>query len=388
MRVLLGCSLGGLGHLTPVVAAARALDGLGHDTVVLVPPALSDAAADTGVEFRVGGEPPRVVVDEIWERVRAGPPDAVSGLIDRELFAGHCTEAMLGAATSLCDTWQPQLVVREPCEYATAVAAHRLGIAQVVVAISQSRIEHDVLAHVADTLARYGRDVVDTIAASPYLTSFPGSLDPSPWPDTRRFRQPSFPSGPLPDWWPNDVGPLIYVTFGSVLGHLAEARSVFHTALAAVSDLPVRVLMTVGRTVDPADLLPVARNVHIERWVPQDDVFAQADLVVCHGGSGTTFGALAAGLPLVVCPLFADQSSNGRLVERAGAGVVLEAHELPGGGLGSLGPGDVAPLRRAIEAVLGEPSHARTARRIAGEIARMPTLEDTFSNLLPEASAA
>jgi len=382
VRVLLGCSLGGLGHLTPLVAAIRALDGLGHDTIVLVPPALSDAAADAGVAFRVGAEPPRPVIDELWERVRAGPPDKVSGLIDRELFAGRAMEAMLGAATDLCQSWRPRVVVREPCEYATAIAAHRMCIPQLQIGISQSRIEHNVLDQVADGLERHSPGVSRTIRAAPYLTSFPGSLDPSPWPDTRRFRDQPAPASPLPDWWPDDRRPLIYVTFGSVLGHLSEARPVLRTALDAVAGLPARVLMTVGRAIDPADLLPVAPNVHVERWVPQCDVFAQARLVVCHGGSGTTFGALAAGLPLVVCPLFADQSANGRLVEEAGAGVVVTARERTGGGLERLGPGDVAPLRDAIETVLADPTHASMAHRIATEIAREPTLEDTFAKFL------
>jgi UDP:flavonoid glycosyltransferase YjiC (YdhE family) len=32
------------------------------------------------------------------------------------------------------------------------------------------------------------------------------------------------------------------------------------------------------------------------------DVMRGASLVVCHGGSGTVFGALAAGIPLVCVP--------------------------------------------------------------------------------------
>jgi UDP:flavonoid glycosyltransferase YjiC (YdhE family) len=382
VRVMLGCSIGGLGHLTPVLAAARAIGRLGHETVVLVPPALSEAAAQAGVDFRVGAEPPRSVVDGLWERVRAGPPEAVAGLIDRELFAGHCTQAMLGAATGLCESWRPQFVVREPCEYATAIAAHRSGIPQAQVGISQSALEHDVLEQVARTLERHSRGLAGALGAAPYLTSFPGSLDPSPWPDTRRFHEPLIPGEPVPEWWPDGSGPLIYVTFGSVLGHLPEAGAVLRVALDAVAGLPARVLMTVGRAVDPADLAPAPENTRIERWVPQQDVFGHAHLVVCHGGSGTTFGALAAGLPLVICPLFADQSANARLVEQAGAGVVVRSRERVSGGLGTLRPEDVAPLRHAIESVLRNPGHAEAAGRIAREIASTPTLMDTFAGLL------
>ncbi len=240
VRVLLGCSIGGLGHLTPVVAVARAFRMLGHDPVVLVPPSLSEAASEAGVAVRVGGEPPRSVIDAIWERVRAGPRDTTVGLIDRELFADRCTGAMLDAARDLFDVWRPEVIVREPCEYATAVLAHRAGVAQLQVGISQSAIELGVLEQVTDTIERYGAGTAAAIAAAPYLTSFPASIDPSPWPDTRRFRLTPTVPVPLPDWWPGDRRPLIYVTFGTVLGHLAKSRDVYRTALDAVADLPAR----------------------------------------------------------------------------------------------------------------------------------------------------
>lgn len=388
VRVLLGCSLGGLGHLTPVVGVARAFDRLGHDPVVLVPPSLSEAATEAGVAVRVGGEPPRSVVSAVWERVRAGPPKAVAGLIDRELFADRCTEAMLGVARDLFDDWRPEMVVREPCEYATAVLAHRDGIAQLQVGISQSAIEMGVLEQVTDTIEHHGAGVAAAIMAAPYLTPFPASLDPSPWPDTRRFRPLSTAPAPLPNWWPGDRRPLVYVTFGTVLGHLRESRAVYRTVLDAVADLPVRVLMTVGHAVDPAVLGTIPANTHIERWIPQGDVFRQARLVVCHGGSGTTFGALAAGLPLVICPLFADQSANGRLVQDVGAGIVLPTRDRAAGGLGNLGPADVAALQDAIESVLVHPTYRRTAGRLATEISGTPTLEETLAQLTAELTSA
>jgi hypothetical protein len=368
----------------PVVAAARAFGRLGHDALVLVPPSLSEAASEAGVAVRIGGEPPRSVIDAAWERVRAGPPEAVVGLIDRELFADRCTEAMLPAARDLFDVWRPEIVVREPCEYATAVLAHTAGLAQLQIGISQSAIELEVLEMVAGTIERYGAGVAAAILAAPYLTSFPASLDPSPWPDTRRFRLPFPASAPLSDWWPGDRRPLVYVTFGTVLGHLPESRAVYRTALDVVVDLSARVLMTVGRAVDPAGLVPVPSNTHIERWVPQGDVFREARLVFCHGGSGTTFGALAAGLPLVMCPLFADQTANARLVQEAGAGLAVFTSTEAAGALRSLGPADVAALRGAIDSVLAEPTYRQTAGRLAAELAGTSTLEEILSQLLAE----
>jgi MGT family glycosyltransferase len=171
------------------------------------------------------------------------------------------------------------------------------------------------------------------------------------------------------------------MTFGSVIGHLPEAAGVFRAALAAVSGLPARVLLTVGRGIDPGNLGPRPGNVRVEQWVPQADVLAHAALVVCHGGSGTAFGALAAGVPLVICPLFADQSNNGRIVEMAGCGLVVRGRDLAVGEFRGLGPADVAPLRDAIERLLGEPAHGRAAQQVAAEVAAMPTLDRLVEQL-------
>lgn len=104
--------------------------------------------------------------------------------------------------------------------------------------------------------------------------------------------------------------------------------------------------------------------------------------MVCHGGSGTAFGALAAGVPLVVCPLFADQPRNGEAVQSAGAGVLVASDQEAPGGLRGLGPQHVAQLRAAIEAVLSTPDYRRAAGRIAAEMAAVPTVDEVVGRLL------
>ena len=203
MRVLLASSLGGVGHLEPVVAVAQAVMRVGHEAVVIVPPSLEAAAKRTGVSHLVGDEPPRSFVDAVWAEVRAGPPEAVAGLIDRDLFADRCAQAMLPAVRAARDSWRPALVLREPCEYASAIAAHEAGIAQAQVGISLAAIEWGVLDMVTPIVERLCAGVATAIATAPYLTSFPASLDPSPWPDTRRFRRSDPVTGALGDWWPD-----------------------------------------------------------------------------------------------------------------------------------------------------------------------------------------
>jgi UDP:flavonoid glycosyltransferase YjiC (YdhE family) len=381
VRVLMGCSLGGEGHLIPLADVGRAIARAGHEVLVLVPPSLAAGADRTGLPYRIGDEPPRAFVDEVWERVRAGPPDAVAGLIDRELFAERCTQSMLPAARELRHDWQPDFVVREPCEYASAVVAHEAGIPHAQVGVSLAALEFDVLAMVAPIIDRFTSGLAAAIAAAPYLSAFPPSLDPSRWPDARRFR-PRAAAGVSQPNVPSAEEPLVYMTFGTVLGHRPEAARVYRTALEAVAGLRARVLLTVGRAIDPSSLGPLPHNTRVGQWVHQDDALREAAAVICHGGSGTTFGALAAGLPVVICPLFADQFHNGRAVQDAGAGIVVGSTATPAGGLRVLVPDDAERLRRAAEAVLDQPAYRDAAVRIACEMASMPTLDDVVSRLL------
>lgn len=379
MRVVLASSLGGAGHLQPLVAVGTCLRASGHDVSLLVPPSLEYDARASGLAYDVGLEPPREVVEGYRDRLAAGPAEAVAGLLDRELFADHCTSAMLASAESLVAVERPDLVLREPCEYASAVAAVRAAIPLGTVAISQAQLEHDVLSMVSPTVDRFHGGTAQVIATSPFLSSFPESLDPSPWATTVRYRLVDEPPTPLPDWWHGANGPLVYVTFGSVVGHMAIAGRVFRCALDAVEHLDARVLLTVGRgAVDELGALP--SNVHVERWVPQSSVLAVCDLVVCHGGSGTTFGALRAGVPLVVCPLFADNARNARAVERIGAGMVASddgAEDTSGPSTWSLS------MRRSIEHVLGTPSFAMAARAVGREMSGYPTADVVLSRYAP-----
>jgi UDP:flavonoid glycosyltransferase YjiC (YdhE family) len=101
---------------------------------------------------------------------------------------------------------------------------------------------------------------------------------------------------------------------------------------------------------------------------------AEASLVVSHGGSGTTLGALAAGLPLVVVPLFADQPPNARRVAEVGAGVVVEPlREGPSKALPS--SIDAGALRDAILAGLRDDALARSAQTIAAEMRALPAVD-------------
>jgi UDP:flavonoid glycosyltransferase YjiC (YdhE family) len=237
----------------------------------------------------------------------------------------------------------------------------------------------------APALEAHRAGIVDELRQSPYVTRFPTPLDPSPFPHTFRFSEPEPDVGPatLPDWWDGSRAPLLYLTFGTVLGHMTMATDVYRIALRAVADLPVRVLLTTGRKLDRSQLGPAPANVHVEAWIDQRDALAAADLVVCHGGSGTVFGALASGVPTVVVPVFADQFENGRRVAESGAGLTIapqpDARDDP---RVLLTPSDSPRITNAITAALESPSLRREARRIAEQMAAEPSVDDLLRDLL------
>jgi MGT family glycosyltransferase len=183
-----------------------------------------------------------------------------------------------------------------------------------------------------------------------------------------RFRAPEPAPRPLPDWWRNRDWPLVYLTFGTVVPTIGHFPDIYRAALDALSMLPVRVLVTVGRESDPAELGPVAPNVHVARWIPQADGLPHAAAIVSHGGSGTVTGALAAGVPAVVVPFIADQTHNARRVAELGAGVQLDV-------------GDIVRLPDAVRALLADRSYREAAERVAAEMRDLPPV-DTATAIL------
>jgi UDP:flavonoid glycosyltransferase YjiC (YdhE family) len=87
---------------------------------------------------------------------------------------------------------------------------------------------------------------------------------------------------------------------------------------------------------------------------------------------------VAAGLPLVVVPLFGDQPDNARRVEAVGAGVVVWPN--PEAARDSLRSSiDPVALREAVETVLADPSYGRSARTIAAEMAELPPADEALA---------
>jgi UDP:flavonoid glycosyltransferase YjiC (YdhE family) len=378
MRVLFA-STQGAGHFNPLVPFIDAALRQYHEVLVAGPTALRPTIEKTGYRFWECADPLEEEIRPVWDRTPTLSFEEASKLVVREIFARFDARAMLPRLREAFEEWSPDLVLRDSNEYSSAVAADLYGVPHARVGITLAAVEEgalDIAAETVDELRRSAGLPADRegerIRQTPYLTVFPASLEypgeASP-PHVVRFRNPSLGEvqEPLPNWWPGRQGPLVYITFGSVAAAMPQAAAVFPVAIEAAAELPARVLMTVGRRGDPSAFDPLPPNVRVERWVPHAAVVAAADVVVCHGGSGTVLGTLAAGLPQVVVPLFADQPYNAERIAEIGAGLAVAPR--------------ADSIRAAVTHLLDQGSFREAARRVAREMAGLPPTDDAFASL-------
>ena len=276
----------------------------------------------------------------------------------------------------IVSSWRPDLVVHEIAELAAPLVCTAAGIPYVDVGYG-SLVPLSILEAAGAAAAEQWR----TRGLEPhrfaglfrhlYVDTFPQSLETAeisligPVQPMRPAAATSLAAG-LAGSTPTGRR-LVYVTMGTVWNRDLE---VFRRILAALADQPFDVVATVGRTNDPAALGPQPPNVSVHRWIAQEEILPRCALVIAHGGAGTTLGALAHGVPLLVIPQGADQFNNAERVVSAGAGRMLVGDDLR-----------VDALRGAVAEILDDPAYRRAARAIAGEIAAMPTAASVLAVL-------
>jgi len=153
------------------------------------------------------------------------------------------------------------------------------------------------------------------------------------------------------------------VTLGTIFN--TESGDLLARIVGGVRELPVDVVATVGRTLDPAELGPQPSNVRVERFIPQSDLLPRCAAAVTHAGSGSVAGALAHGVPLVCVPIGADQPLNAARCVALGAGLALDPLSLTPDG-----------ARAAVSRVLVEPAYRRAAERLRDELAAQPPVAE------------
>lgn len=318
--------MGGHGHFVPLVPVARAAQSAGHRVALACGGSQAAAVEAAGFEVIALGAKGR----EELKRTALRPLDAAREAEEfRDRFADGATRWKIPLFEEACKAWRPDVIVCDEADFGSLLVAERLGLpyASILVMAAGAFVRPTQITGVLNTIrAELGLPpdpdltmLHRYLALSPFP---PGFRDPAVVsPPTLHAYRPSTPTtGSEPPSWPGMRAgePLLYFSLGTVFN--VESGDLFERVLDGLSQLPANVLATVGNEIDPSELGHGPGHVHIERFVPQDEILPHAALVISHGGSGSVSGALVHGLPMLITPMGADQLDNAARVQALGIG--------------------------------------------------------------------
>jgi UDP:flavonoid glycosyltransferase YjiC (YdhE family) len=385
MRVLFTV-VPGWGHIHPIVPLARSFVDQGDEVLWATGPDVAGRLVGEGFVVAAAGLTFADSFSELARRfpeLQSIPAGERPDFMFAKLFGAVRAGRMLDDLLPLADDWEPELVVNDQAELAGPIVAASRGIAHATHSFGPLLP--------AVRVARGGEAVAGLWEAQGleprpyagcydhlYVDIYPASLQPQDRSHLRATQlvRPGAFALPGDEDLPALVRelsdtPLVYVTFGTVFADLPALA----TVVAAVRDLDVRVIVTIGPSGDPTVLGPQPANVHVARYIPQARLLPHCAAVVSHAGSGTFLAALAAGLPQLCLPMAADQFLNGIACERSGVGLTLSPGEV-----------SVRAVGDAVERLLSDRSFRAAARRGSDEIAAMPPPAEAADRLRQLAS--
>ena len=381
-RRVLFTTTAGLGHIHPMVPLARSMVARGHDVLWAVPADAVGHVERTGIRavaIAAAALTNPADVRGRYPELNVLPPLEVGDVMFGKLFGATAAPQMLAGLAPVALEWQPDLVVADAAEFAGHIMAAELGVPSITKGFGPLLPERRTAAAGEEVAPLWRSRGLEPRAHGGafdhlYLDIYPPRLQPETAPHVphRQLLRPVVDDGqldtstPLPLPAARSDAPLVYVTMGTVFNDPEPLKVV----LAALGELDVRALVTVGPQADPAAVGIQPDHVQVERYVPQSLVLPRCDVVVSHAGSGTVLASLTLGLPQVCVPQGADQFLNAAAVAAAGAGVSFMPAE-----------GGAGPVRDGIADVLGDVSFRDAAGRVSSSIASMPSPDDVAGML-------
>jgi len=172
------------------------------------------------------------------------------------------------------------------------------------------------------------------------------------------------PDHTYPEWWTQLDGsiPNIYLTMGS-----SGRSDLLSVVIDALRGMPVRLLVSTAGSGSPDIAAP---NVFAADYLPGDAAANMSALVICNGGSLTTYQAFSQGVPVLGIAGNLDQHLNMLAIEKLGAGIRLRTDTLQAG-----------QIRSAIHSLLQDAGYTRSALAI-GKSMMVTNLADRFTRFL------
>ncbi|MFJ1580736.1 glycosyltransferase [Streptomyces sp. NPDC088147] len=353
-----------VGHVNPLVGVAGELAGRGHQV----------AWAGRAEQIRrLAGADATVFDCAMPAQGLSRPPELTGPAAFRFLWAEFfvpLADMMAPAIEAAIDAFRPDVVLGDQHAVAGALVAERKGIPYVTSATTSAELIDPlaampkVAAWLGDLLGALRTRIGDPAGTadprfSPYgVIAFTGREllgdAPLPWERTHLVGPAIAPRADHSDfpWEELDPGrPTVLVSLGTANADaggrfLAEAV----TALDGLGDAVQGVVVDPGHT-----LSAVPPGVLVRAHVPQLDLLARADAVVCHAGHNTVCESLWHGLPLVLAPIRDDQPIVAQQVVDAGAGVRVRFNRV-----------NAARLATAVETVLDSAGGHRAAAEAIG----------------------
>jgi UDP:flavonoid glycosyltransferase YjiC (YdhE family) len=340
VRVLVS-SIPGLGHLHPVLPVALAAAAAGHDVRVATGANRLEWVERCGATGVAAGLPH----DELVSSALALPAPERA----RRMFTTVAVPPMAQDLLDVVDRWAPDVLLHEEGEYAAPLVAELTGPPSVTHSWPSParpdagrRLLDEALRDVWDAAGAEGgvRQVGDE-----YLDSCPPLLQGDGLAAVDAPITPVRPTGfdgpvPRPAWLASLPRPAVYVTLGTEPS-FSRPELLQRLVDAAAAAVPGVVVSTGPHL--PEVVRSPHSGVHAVQYLPQSLVLPAVDAVVCHGGAGTTAGALLHGLAVLVVPGPApSQQAAAARVDAAGLGQHLPWEDAEPGAL-------VAAVRRLLD---------------------------------------
>ena len=170
----------------------------------------------------------------------------------------------------------------------------------------------------------------------------------------------------LPTWWDQlpQEKPIIFASPGS-----SGQDDLLPTVIQALSGLPATLIAASAGQSDISKL-ETPENVFVSDYLPIKTAIGNSQLIICNGGSLSTYEALAAGVPVLGLTSNLDQQLNMQAVEHIGAGIALRNRSK-----------SIAQTKQAIETLLNNRRYQSAAQETANVLSHYDS-ENSFRDIV------